>query len=98
MIREHAQKSYPIIHAVHEVVPTPTPPIQVSYPGKSVSFNPTQARMRSRVSFVRISPSHMQVVRACQELPKHSPLELRQAEAQKTVASSKGPVTKGTTS
>ena len=40
----HVQKTYPMIHAVQEVVPTPAPPIQVSYPGRSVSLNPHQAR------------------------------------------------------
>ena len=38
------EQSYPMIHAVQEVVPTPAPPFQVSSPGKSVSFNPHQAR------------------------------------------------------
>ena len=31
MIREQVQKTYPMIHAVQEVVPAPAPPIQVSF-------------------------------------------------------------------
>ena len=44
IIHGQVQKACPMIHAVREMVPTPAPPIQVSYPGKSVSFNPHHAR------------------------------------------------------
>ena len=44
MIHEQVQRTRPKIHAVHEVVPTPTPPVQVSSPKKSVRFDPNQAR------------------------------------------------------
>ena len=44
MIHEQVQKTYPMIPAVQEVAPTPAPPILVSYPGRSVSFNPYRAR------------------------------------------------------
>ena len=37
-------RTSPKIHAVHAVVPTTAPSIQVSYPCKSVSFTPSQAR------------------------------------------------------
>ena len=44
MIHEQVERTSPEIHAVHAVVPTPAPSIQVSYPGKSVSVNPHRAR------------------------------------------------------
>ena len=46
MARTHDQvlRTSPKIHAAHAVVPTPAPTIQVSCPGKSISFNPNQAR------------------------------------------------------
>ena len=44
MIHEQVQRTHPRIHAIHEVVPTPAPPVQMKYPGKSVSFNPHRAR------------------------------------------------------
>ena len=44
MIHEQAQKTHPMTHAVQEIVPTPALSIQVSYPRRSVSFNPHQVR------------------------------------------------------
>ena len=41
-IHEQVQKTDPMIHAVQEIVPNQ---LRVSYPGRSVSFNPHQARL-----------------------------------------------------
>ena len=44
IIREQVQKSSPTIHAVQEVALIEPPPIVLSYPRKSVTFSPHQAR------------------------------------------------------
>ena len=87
MIHEQVQKTYPMIHVAQEIVPTPAPPIQVSYPRRSVS---TQIKrgMRSCRYSMPISPSQMQIDRACRGLLRHLHLErLKQVEDQRMVVS-----------
>ena len=89
MIHEQVQKTYPMIHAVQEAVPTPAPSIQVSYPGRSVSFNPHQARQEVMQIFDAKQPKPNS-----NRSPRHLPLELRQVEDQRMAVSSKGPMSR----
>ena len=67
MIHEQVQKTYPMLHAVQDVVPTPAPSIQVAIQVGQRVLHHIKRRTRSCRYLMPINPNQIQIDRACQD-------------------------------